>query len=84
MNAFVADECHCSPSLPLQQAKKLADAAWKVAIHGKDEVVVSDVLSSSANDKECMTKSFVVPVSKFPSGIKFSSDVLIMKYTLLL
>ena len=65
MNALVADEHRCSPSLPLQQAK-LADAAWKAADHGKDEVVVSDVLSSSVNDGECVTKSFVVPVLKFP------------------
>ena len=73
VNAFVADECHCSPSLPLQQAK-LADAAWKAANHGKDKVVVSDVLSSSANDGECMSKSFVVPVLKFLSDTKFLSD----------
>ena len=73
MNAFLADECRCSPSLPLQQAK-LEDAAWKAANHGKDEVVVSDVLSSSANDGECMTKSFVVPVPKFLSDTKFPSD----------
>ena len=73
VNAFVADKCRCSPSLPLQQAK-LADAVWKAANHGKDEVVVSDVLSSSANDGECMTKSFVVPVPKFLSDTKFPSD----------
>ena len=41
--------------------KKLADAAWKVADHGMDEVVVS-----SANDGECMTKKFIVRVPKFP------------------
>ena len=78
VNAFVADERRCSPSLPLQQAKKLADAAWKAADHGKDEVVVSDVLSSSANGDECVMISFIVPVPKFPS------DVLTLKYTLLL
>ena len=39
VNAFVADECRCSPSLLLQQAK-LADAAWKAANYGKDEVFV--------------------------------------------
>ena len=58
-------------SLPLQQAKKLAEAAWKAVDHGKDEVVVSDVLSSSANDGECVTKSFVVLVPKFLSDTKF-------------
>ena len=73
VNAFIADECRCSPSLPLQQAM-LADAAWKVANRGKDEVVVLDVLSSSANDSECMTKSFVVPIPKFLSDTKFPSD----------
>ena len=83
VNAFVADERCCSPSLPLQQAKKLADAAWKVVNHGKDEVVMSGVLSSSASDGECVTKSFVVPVPKFPSDMKFPSDVLTLKYTLL-
>ena len=31
---------------------QLVDAAWKAADHGKDEVVVSDVLSSRANDGE--------------------------------
>ena len=45
VNAFVADERRCSPSLPLQQVKMLAVAAWKAVNHGKDEVVVSDVLS---------------------------------------
>ena len=50
VNAFVVDERHCSPSLPLQQVKKLADAAWKAADHGEVEAVVSDVLFSSAND----------------------------------
>ena len=54
------------------------DAAWKAADHCKDGVVVSDLLSSSANDGECMTKRFVVPVPKFPS------DVLTLKYTLLI
>ena len=83
MNTFVADERRCSPSLPLQQAK-LVDAAWKAADHGKDEVVVSEVLSSSTNDGECMTKSFVTPVPKFPSDTKFPSDVLALKYILLL
>ena len=33
MNAFVADDCHCSPSLSLQQANKLVDATWKAADH---------------------------------------------------
>ena len=43
MNASVADVCErrCSPLLPLQQAK-MVDASWKVADHGKDEVVVSE------------------------------------------
>ena len=80
VNAFVADERRCSPSLPLQQAKKLADAAWKAANLGKDEVVVSDVLSSSTNGDECVMISFIVPVSKFPSDTKFPSDVLTLKY----
>ena len=40
-------------------AKKLADAAWKAVSHGKDKVVVSDGLSSSANDNEYVTESFV-------------------------
>ena len=74
VNAFVADKRRCSPSLLLQQAKKLADAAWKAADHGKDEVVMSDVLSSSSNDGECVMISFVVPVPKFPSDKKFLSD----------
>ena len=64
VSTFVADECRCSPSLPLQQAK-FVDAAWKVTDHGKDEVVVSDDLSSSVNNGECVTKSFIVPVPKF-------------------
>ena len=51
---------NCSPSLPLQQAKKLDDAVWKVVNHGKDKVIVSIVLSSSVNDSECVTKRFVV------------------------
>ena len=38
----------------------MVDAAWKAADHGKDEVVVSDVLSFSANDDEGVTKSFIV------------------------
>ena len=64
---------------------KLADAVWKAADHGKDGAVVSDVQSSSANDGECVTKSFVVPCSfKFPSDTKFPSDVLARKYTHLL
>ena len=42
--------------------------------HGKDEVIVSDIMSSSAYDGECVTKSFVVPVPKFPSNAKFQSD----------
>ena len=89
LTAFVADECRCSPLLPLQQAKELADAGWKVADHSKDEVVVSDVLSSSASDGEYSMKSFIVPVpkfpsdTKFPSDMKFPSDVLILKYILL-
>ena len=61
MNAFIADERRCSPSLPLLQAK-LVDATSKAADHGTDKVVVSDVLSSSVNDGGCVTKSFVVPV----------------------
>ena len=70
----------------------MADAAWKAADHGKDEVIVSDVLSSSANDLwndgECMMKSFIVPVPKFPSDMKipcdmkFLTDALTQKYTL--
>ena len=85
MNAFVAEEGRCSSSLPLLQAKKLVNAAWKVADHGKDEVIVSDVLSSSASDgeTECVTKSCVAPVPKFPSDTKFPSDVLILTCTLL-
>ena len=79
VNACVADESRCSPSLPLQQAKKLVDAAWKAADHGKDKVVVSHVLSSSTNDGECMMKSFVVPVPEFPLDTKFPSDVLSLK-----
>ena len=67
VNAFVADECRCSPSLLLQQAKTLADTTWKAADYGEDKVVVSDVLSSSANDSEHVTKYFVVPVAKFQS-----------------
>ena len=55
-----------------------------MADHGKNGVVVSDILSSSANDGECVTKSFVVPVPKFSSEVKFSPDVLTPKYTLLL
>ena len=82
MNAFVADERCCFPSLPQRKAKRLADAAWKAADHAKDEVVVSDVLSSSANDGKCVTKSFVVPVPKFLSDTKFPSDVLTLRYTL--
>ena len=39
-------------TLLLQQAEKFVDAAWKAADHGKDEVVVSYVPSSSANDGE--------------------------------
>ena len=48
-------ECFCcwwtslSSLVAVQKAKKLADAAWKAVTHGKDEVVVSDVLSSIAN-----------------------------------
>ena len=84
VNAFVSDEHHCSPSLPLLQEKKLADAAWKEADHGKDQVVVSDVLSSSANDGERVMKCFVVQVPKFLSENKFPSDVLTLKYILLL
>ena len=82
MSDFVADERRCYPLLPLQQAK-LADAAWKAADHGKHEVDMSDVLSSSANKGECVTKNFIVPVPKFPSDTKLSSDVLTLKYTLL-
>ena len=59
VNAFVADEHRCSPSLPLQQANKLAGTARKVADHGKDKEVMSNVLSSSANDSECVTKSLL-------------------------
>ena len=33
-----------------------------------NEVVVSDVLSSSANEDECVTKRSVVAVSKFPTS----------------
>ena len=84
VNAFVADEHHCCPSLPLQQAKKLADVAWKTADHGKDEAVVSDVPFLSAYDGECVMKSFVVPVPKFLSDTTFPSDVLTLKCTLLL
>ena len=62
VNGLVADERRCSSLLPLQQAKKLADAAWKLVDHGKDEVV-----ASSANDGEYVTKSFVVQVPNFPS-----------------
>ena len=62
----------------------MADAAWKAADHGKDGVVVSNVLSSSANDGECVLKSFVVPVPKFPPDTKIPPDVLTLKYTLLL
>ena len=47
VNAFVTDEHRYSPSLPLQEANELAD-------QGKEEVVVSNVLSSSANDGQCM------------------------------
>ena len=67
VNAFVVDERRCSLLLPLQQVKKLADTAWKAADHGKVEVVVSDVLSSSANDSECVAKICVVrSSSKIP------------------
>ena len=83
VNAFLADECRCSPSLPLQQAKKMTEAAWKATDHGTDEVVVSNVLSSSTNDDECVMISFIVPVPKFPSNAKFPSDVLTLKYILL-
>ena len=77
-NAFVANEHRCSPSLSLQQAKKFADAAWKAAYHGKNEVVVSDVLSSSANDSECMRdeKLRCSLVPKFPPDTKFPCDMI--------
>ena len=77
MNAFVADDRHFSPSLLLQQAKKLADTAGKMDDHGKEVVGVSEVLCSSANDGEFVTKIFVVPV------LKFLSDVKKLKYTFL-
>ena len=68
VNAFISNKCRSSPSLLVQQAKKLIGGCciWKAADHGKDEVVMSDVLSSSANDGECVMKSFLVPVPKIP------------------
>ena len=44
INITVLPRCHHS------KKNKLADAAWKAADHGKDEVVVLDVLFSSADD----------------------------------
>ena len=54
-----------------------------MADHNKGKMVVSAVRSSSVNDDECLMKSFIVPVPKFPSDTKFLSDVLTVKYTLL-
>ena len=65
VNAFVDDERCCSALLPLQQAKKPADAVLKADDLGKDEVIVSDVLSSSVNESECLTKALFVHLQNF-------------------
>ena len=55
--------CYCYTG-----SKKLVDVAWKVTNHGKDEGVVSDVVSSCPNDGECVMKSSIAPVPKFVSS----------------
>ena len=46
MNVGILPRCRYTASEEVQ----IADTAWKVTDHGKDDVVVSDILSSSAND----------------------------------
>ena len=76
VNASLADECRCSPSLSLQQAN---ETNWRM-LHGKRPIMARTrwlcqifCLPCSANDGECARKSFVVPIIKSPSGTKFPS-----------